>query len=221
MTRNSFIGWYNIFSRVYDRMNDYPYGPVRQQAINAIDLQPGDTVLDLFCGTGVNFEHLLPLIGDSGRIIAVDGSEGMLEKARARTAKQGWDPEQIQLYQQNLLELDADFIQEHIPSDKTLKVLITLGVAGTPEWTHFWDTLFATVPEQTPFVTMDVKCAPHSLSAYTIGFLGSGRIGADIGKLRPWEMLKARCTDYHEQEYAAFRLLRSSVIVASGKKPTN
>ena len=74
MTRNSFIGWYNIFSRVYDRMNDYPYGPVRQQAINAIDLQPGDTVLDLFCGTGVNFEHLLPLIGDSGRIITVDGS---------------------------------------------------------------------------------------------------------------------------------------------------
>lgn len=29
MMRNSFIGWYNIFSRVYDLMNDYPYSSVQ------------------------------------------------------------------------------------------------------------------------------------------------------------------------------------------------
>ena len=41
-------------------------------------------LMDLFCGTGVNFEPLLAGIEATGRLVGVNGSAGML--ARAHTA---------------------------------------------------------------------------------------------------------------------------------------
>lgn len=59
-------------------------------AIDAIGLKHGDTVLDLACGAGFNFPHLIERIGNSGKIVAVDYSEGMLVTARATAVANGW-----------------------------------------------------------------------------------------------------------------------------------
>ncbi|MEW6546121.1 MAG: methyltransferase domain-containing protein [Bacillota bacterium] len=47
-------------------------------------LRPGDTVLDVGCGTGVLLPYLLDLVGPGGRVYALDISPAMLEKARAK-----------------------------------------------------------------------------------------------------------------------------------------
>lgn len=47
-------------------------------------LRPGDTALDVGCGTGVLLPHLLSRVGDAGRVYALDISPLMLERARAR-----------------------------------------------------------------------------------------------------------------------------------------
>src|SRR5262249_39071395 len=54
-------------------------------------LQPGETVLDL--GSGAGFDCLLAArkVGPSGRIIGVDMTDAMLEKARLNAAKAGVD----------------------------------------------------------------------------------------------------------------------------------
>ena len=39
------------------------------------------TVLDIACGTGLNFPYLLEAVGDRGEVIAVDIAPGMLERA--------------------------------------------------------------------------------------------------------------------------------------------
>lgn len=43
---------YDKFSYIYDWTGDYPYHQVRQNAIDKLQLQEGDVVVDLFCGTG-------------------------------------------------------------------------------------------------------------------------------------------------------------------------
>jgi len=62
----------------------------RRMAIEAMKPQPGDTVLELACGTGINFPLFQRYIGPTGRIIGVDITDAMLEQARKRNANQGW-----------------------------------------------------------------------------------------------------------------------------------
>jgi ubiquinone/menaquinone biosynthesis C-methylase UbiE/YHS domain-containing protein len=62
----------------------------RKRAVAALALLPGDTVVELGCGTGLNFSLLEAAIGPSGRIIGVDLTDAMLERAAARASERGW-----------------------------------------------------------------------------------------------------------------------------------
>lgn len=50
------------------------------------DPRPGETILDVGCGTGVNGLALSKLVGPSGKIVAIDNSEAMLAIARAKAS---------------------------------------------------------------------------------------------------------------------------------------
>lgn len=62
----------------------------RKQAIAALQLQPGDSVVELGCGTGLNFPLLQQAVGPDGKIIGVDLTDAMLAQARRRVEKEGW-----------------------------------------------------------------------------------------------------------------------------------
>ncbi len=62
----------------------------REEAVRALQLKRGDTVVDIGCGTGLNFPLLQETIGTQGQIIGVDLSAAMLEQARGRVAGSGW-----------------------------------------------------------------------------------------------------------------------------------
>jgi ubiquinone/menaquinone biosynthesis C-methylase UbiE len=59
----------------------------RRKVVEALALRPGDTVVEIGCGTGLNFALLEQAIGSEGRIIGVDISEAMLERAKVRVAQ--------------------------------------------------------------------------------------------------------------------------------------
>ncbi|MDX1650320.1 MAG: methyltransferase domain-containing protein [Myxococcota bacterium] len=63
---------------------------VRKRAVAALALRPGQTVLDVGCGTGASFARLVEAVGPRGRVIGVDHSPGMLEVASRRIADAGW-----------------------------------------------------------------------------------------------------------------------------------
>ena len=61
-------------------------GKMIASALDLLDPQPGDRVLDLFCGLG-NFT--LPLARRAGQVVGVEGDAGLVARARANAAKNG------------------------------------------------------------------------------------------------------------------------------------
>jgi ubiquinone/menaquinone biosynthesis C-methylase UbiE len=62
----------------------------QRMAIGHLSLRPGDTVIDVACGTGLNFPALESAIGPTGAITAIDLSHDMLAQARQRAEDNGW-----------------------------------------------------------------------------------------------------------------------------------
>ena len=50
------------------------------------DPKPGETILDVGCGTGVNVFAISKLVGPTGKVIGIDNSDAMLALARAKAA---------------------------------------------------------------------------------------------------------------------------------------
>ena len=80
---------YDITSRLYPAPG-YPQRGQRRQAVSSLRLRPGATVIDMACGTGLNFPLLEKAVGPGGRIIGVDLTDAMLARAQDRAAKNGW-----------------------------------------------------------------------------------------------------------------------------------
>jgi ubiquinone/menaquinone biosynthesis C-methylase UbiE len=74
----------------YDRSGIQGLDALRREAVRRLELQRGDLVVDIGCGTGLNFALLQEAIGKTGRIIGVDLSDAMLEQARLCVAAHGW-----------------------------------------------------------------------------------------------------------------------------------
>jgi ubiquinone/menaquinone biosynthesis C-methylase UbiE len=53
-------------------------------------LKRGDLVVDIGCGTGLNFVPLQEAVGPEGKIIGVDLTDAMLDQARQRISEHGW-----------------------------------------------------------------------------------------------------------------------------------
>ena len=55
---------------------------LRRKAVGRLGLHGGETVLEVGCGTGRNLPLLCEAVGADGRVVGVDASGGMLERAR-------------------------------------------------------------------------------------------------------------------------------------------
>jgi len=64
--------------------------PLRRRAIEALRLNPGDTVADVGCGTGLSFDGLQRRIGPQGTLIGIEPSPEMMTLARRRVRSLGW-----------------------------------------------------------------------------------------------------------------------------------
>lgn len=63
---------------------------LRGRTIEKLALRPGQTVLDVGCGTGLSLDLLAPAVGPNGRVIGVELSPEMISRARARVAEHRW-----------------------------------------------------------------------------------------------------------------------------------
>jgi len=75
----------------YDRGGArWPFPDLRRRAVDHLDLKAGDSVLDVGCGTGLALRLLEGAVGPEGRVIGIDQSPDMLQRARERVEGRGW-----------------------------------------------------------------------------------------------------------------------------------
>lgn len=96
----------------------------RDETVKALQLHPGDTVVELGCGTGLNFPYLQREIGPTGKIIGVDLTDSMLAVARDRVEEEGWD---------NVTLIQSDVSKWDFPKD-VAGVFSTLALTLVPEY---------------------------------------------------------------------------------------
>jgi ubiquinone/menaquinone biosynthesis C-methylase UbiE len=65
--------------------------PYRSQIIDTLNLSKGAKVLDMACGTGLNFRLLEKKVGPSGLITGVDNSQITLARAKKRKRKRNYE----------------------------------------------------------------------------------------------------------------------------------
>lgn len=84
---------YGDWARLYDwfARATAGIGGVRAGCLSALHLEPGDTVVEFGCGPGVNLPALRAAVGPEGRVVGVDITRPMLERARALVARRGWE----------------------------------------------------------------------------------------------------------------------------------
>jgi ubiquinone/menaquinone biosynthesis C-methylase UbiE len=83
---------YGRWARAYDWLCRLLPGldRLRAGAVAGLELSPGDTAVDLGCGTGANLGHLREAVGPTGTVVGVDLTPGMLAEAEQRVERAGW-----------------------------------------------------------------------------------------------------------------------------------
>jgi len=97
------LAMYRVRSGFYD-WQLAPYESIRQTAIDRLQLQPGEVVLDVGCGTGLSLAGLQSAVGRDGQVIGIDQCPEMVDAARQRVTRHGWS--QVQLRCAPVGELD-------------------------------------------------------------------------------------------------------------------
>ncbi|NKE65625.1 methyltransferase domain-containing protein [Ramlibacter sp. RBP-2] len=179
-----------------------PFEPVRLQAVAALHLQRGATVLDVGCGTGLSFPLLHGRIGAGGHIVGIDQSPAMLARARQRVREHGWG--QVQLVcapaaaarlaggaDAALFHLVHDVLRDDAALVNVLRHLkpgaqvVATGLHWAPPW--LWPA--------NAFVLLAALYSATSLE----------------GLARPWDKLAARL-----DEVAVREVLGGAMFIASG-----
>jgi demethylmenaquinone methyltransferase/2-methoxy-6-polyprenyl-1,4-benzoquinol methylase len=143
---------YDLTSRLYPAPG-YPQQTQRLRAVQALGLRPGDTVIDMACGTGLNFPLLQQEVGPGGRIVGVDLTDAMLARAQDRIKANGWG---------NISLVQADAARFDFPAEADA-ILSTYALTQVPECAEViahgaaalaaggrWAVLDLKVPGRTP-----------------------------------------------------------------------
>ncbi|MBC7632894.1 methyltransferase domain-containing protein [Aeromicrobium sp.] len=122
---------YGAGAVMYDLVSfEWPvYRVGRLRAIEQLRLAEGDVVLDIGCGTGLNFAPLRERIASSGHIVGVDASESMLAQARRKIGPAGGV---------TLVHADAGRLDELVADLTFDAVICTYALSIIPDWRAAW-----------------------------------------------------------------------------------
>jgi ubiquinone/menaquinone biosynthesis C-methylase UbiE len=200
---------YDLTSRLYPAPG-YPQRGQRVRAVQALGLRPGDTVVDLACGTGLNFALLQRAVGPAGRIVGVDLTDAMLARAQDRVKAHGWS---------NVSLVQADAAGFDFPAG-TSAILSTYALTQVPECAQVIAHGTAALAAGGRWAVLDLK-VPGRTPAW-LAQLGTATVRpfAAIDQWmtrRPWETIRAAMQD----ELAGFawtELCFGTAFLAAGSR---
>lgn len=211
-SRRETIDIYRKWARHYDsaaKLYDIGFRAweYRKQAVESLNVQKGDTVVDLCCGTGLNFSLLQKAVGLEGKIIGVDLTDAMLEQARKRVEKQGWS---------NVDIVQADAVSFQFPPSVD-GIISTYALTLIPEFDRvILNGCQALLPGKR-WVVLDLKVPSNKLAWFAplLSFLFMRPFGAKLSMAtrHPWESI-----DKYLKNTSLSELYGGFVYIAVGKQ---
>jgi ubiquinone/menaquinone biosynthesis C-methylase UbiE len=202
------------FIPFFDRLFFLPAG-LRRKSVARLGLKRGDSVLDIGCGTGVNFPYLRDAVGPAGRIYGVDISAGMLRKAKARRDDNGWRNIELR-------ECDATDFAAPVPLDG---VLFSLSFNTMPHHRAVLRHAWRQLRPGGCLVIMDAKLPPgwggRLILPFSLWLMKRTMLGNPL--IRPWQELAeiVESVDMSECLFSSYYICAATkpfVGVASGAR---
>jgi len=207
------ISYYDKFSRVYDIFSPKVYyHRARDAAISSLDLQKGQTVLNVPVGTGQNLEYFQNYLHGTGQIIGVDLSEGMLSKAFKKISSNGYS--NVSLEQRDVAEINAAWLEDfrkNNPNTQIDAILCDLGLSGFEDWEQVIQNFISVLKPEGRLVVMDWELPEPSLRGEFIKWIGGGNVDRPIPSFLSTQL---------DQFTVDHSFNRGGVFVASGIKPS-
>ena len=199
----------------YDRIANYfllfewlfllPPG-IRRRTISRLQLNPGNSVLEIGCGTGRNLRLLHQAVGSTGNIYGVDLSEGMLQKAKELCANK-------RLANVSLIRSDA---LHYSPPEEVDAVLFSLSYATMPHHKQVLEHAWRQLKPGGKLVIMDAKLPSgilgKALLPYSLWIMKKTVLGNPL--IRPWEELRSLTEEFSMEEF-----LFGTYYISCGRKP--
>lgn len=163
---------------LFDWLFFMPLG-FRRKAAERLQLSSGSRVLEIGCGTGLNLPHLRAAVGPTGTVYGVDISTGMLAKARALCAHNGWS-------NVNLLQQDAAQFGPPEPLDG---VMFGLSYNTIPHHLTVLHHAWTLLRPGGRLVVMDAKLPPglggQMILPFSLWLMKRTMLGNPL--IKPWE----------------------------------
>jgi len=207
-----FSGLYEQLAPDYDRRDrmfrliGFREPSYKRKAIAALDLRLGDTVVDIGCGTGLNFAYLQNVVGPEGKIIGVDLTPGMLAQAKKRIMQNDW---------KNVELIQSDAAEFTFPTGIDA-VLSTFALTFVPGFETVIGNGFSALKSGGKFVVLDMKQPegwPMWMVRLAVKSAAPFGVTLDLSQRRPWEVMRRHTKVV---KYRAF--YASFVYLAVGKK---
>jgi demethylmenaquinone methyltransferase/2-methoxy-6-polyprenyl-1,4-benzoquinol methylase len=159
----------------------------RKAAIRALNLKRGDTVVEIGCGTGLNFSHLIDCIGPEGKLIGVDLTPEMLKQADDRIRRNSWT--NVELVRQ-------DAAMYTFPN-RVDGILSSFALTLIPEYDVIVKNGLAALGPGRRFAVLDFKKPelwPSWLIQFFVPITRPFGVSLDLTERHPWESI-ARYAD--------------------------
>jgi ubiquinone/menaquinone biosynthesis C-methylase UbiE len=178
---------YDVTSRLYPAPG-YPQRAQRLRAVRALGLRAGATVIDIACGTGLNFALIEEVIGPGGRIVGVDLTDAMLAQAQDRIERNGWS---------NVSLVQADAAVFDFPAGVDA-IVSTYALTQVPECAEVIARGAAALAAGGRWVVLDLKVpdnTPRWLSQLGTAVVRHFASADEWVMRRPWETIRAAMED--------------------------
>jgi ubiquinone/menaquinone biosynthesis C-methylase UbiE len=172
---------YNFTANLYYLLGfrEYAY---RKKAVHALNLNHGDTVVEIGCGTGLNFSLLQKVIGSEGRIIGIDLTEEMLEEAKRLVKKKDW---------RNVELVNSDAAEFKFPENID-GIISTFAITLIPEFDQVIKNGCRALKKEKRCIVLDLKMPSNWLSYLSpLAIFISQPFGVtkDLAMRHPWESI--------------------------------
>lgn len=179
----------------------------RRETVAGLNLSPGDTVVELGCGTGLNFPYLENAIGSGGKIIGVDLTDRMLAVARERVRKHGWN---------NVELIQADISKWAFPAG-VAGVFSTLAITLVPEYDAIIRRASQALKPGGRVAILDMKEPdnwPSWLVRLAVWLNRPFGVSLELANRHPWESIRKNLMEVEFKEYYL-----GALYLCVGEKP--